>query len=484
MSKWQRITVTLFSLFVLGLAPIGVAFAQVKVTAATPASAYQGSSLDVIVSGSGFDRTAKVQYFVSGTTNPGGIEVRSVRFTSSRELVTTIDVADTALLAYFDIQVTLDSGRKGKGTTLFSVRSRTTGTDSYYSENLGTLPGDKYSDAWDVNAAGNVVGRSYTGIVKAFYWAGTMNQLPESAAARDAPPYTVAWDVEATSISNGPGEIAVGYEERTICESSNGPCSHEQYPVFWTGDLGKTPAAVRLDGARGVALGISPAGSIAVGSGGGQAGAYWRRDGNGWIRSNIPFGALVCQGCEYDSGSAWDVNDAGIIVGVVTRRNDYQNFAYVYNTQTATGAVLPLPPGFVQSSAYAVGNVAGGIVHVAGVVQPCSDWSCDAGRGIRWTVDVNSLQVTAEVLEQMAWAECVTAQGAVAGTHNSERNRRGAITQTAVLWSQRLGYVSLKPTSGSDSTSRGMAAGSNGITFVVGEVNAKGYWTAARWVIP
>jgi hypothetical protein len=29
-----------------------------------------------------------------------------------------------------------------------------------------------------------------------------------------------------------------------------------------------------------------------------------------------------------------------------------------------------------------------------------------------------------------------------------------------------------------------MAAGSNGTVFVVGEVNAKGYWTAARWVIP
>jgi hypothetical protein len=125
MNAWKRITVACLSLLVLGLAPIGAAFAQVKVTAATPSSTYQGTtSLDVIVSGSAFDRTAKVQYFVSGTTNPGGITVRGITFKSSTELVTTIDVADTADLTSFDIVVTLDSGRKGKGTTLFSVRAK------------------------------------------------------------------------------------------------------------------------------------------------------------------------------------------------------------------------------------------------------------------------------------------------------------------------------------------------------------------------
>jgi hypothetical protein len=128
MSTWKRITLACLSLLVLGLAPIGAALAQVKVTAATPSSAYQGTiALDVSVAGSGFDPSAKVQYFVSGTANPGGITVRNVRFNSSKELVTTIDVADTADLASFDIVVTLSSGRKGKGTTLFSVRAKSTG---------------------------------------------------------------------------------------------------------------------------------------------------------------------------------------------------------------------------------------------------------------------------------------------------------------------------------------------------------------------
>jgi len=125
MNAWKQLSLACLSVLVLGLAPAGVALAQVKVTAATPSTAYRGTTaLDVTVSGSGFDRSARVQYLVSGTTNPGGITVRQVRFNSSSELITTIDVADTADLASFDIVVTLDSGRKGKGTTLFSVKSR------------------------------------------------------------------------------------------------------------------------------------------------------------------------------------------------------------------------------------------------------------------------------------------------------------------------------------------------------------------------
>jgi hypothetical protein len=124
MNAWKRTSLGCLALFALGFAPTGAALAQVKVTSATPPSGYQGTSIDVVVGGSGFDKTSKVQYFVSGTTNPGGITVKQVVFRSSSELVTTIDVADTALLSSFDIQVTLSSGRKGKGTTLFAVKAK------------------------------------------------------------------------------------------------------------------------------------------------------------------------------------------------------------------------------------------------------------------------------------------------------------------------------------------------------------------------
>ena len=50
----------------------------IQVTAADPSSAAQGTlSLDVAVSGSGFDSSAIVDFLVTGTTNTGGITVQA-----------------------------------------------------------------------------------------------------------------------------------------------------------------------------------------------------------------------------------------------------------------------------------------------------------------------------------------------------------------------------------------------------------------------
>ncbi len=126
MNALTKLASTAFALVVLLLAPVGVTLAQVKVTAATPASTYQGTvDLDVVVNGSGFDSTAKVQFLVSGTINPGGVSVKKVVFKNSGELVATIDVDAAASIANFDIIVKLDSGRKGKGTTLFTIQAKT-----------------------------------------------------------------------------------------------------------------------------------------------------------------------------------------------------------------------------------------------------------------------------------------------------------------------------------------------------------------------
>ena len=126
MKVLRQLTLSILSLFLLVLAPIGAAWAQVKVTAADPATTYQGTvSLDVTISGSGFDSTATPTFLVSGTTDTGGINVRKTVVKGSKQLVATIDVADTAAVTKFDIVVALSDGRKGKGTTLFAVQSKT-----------------------------------------------------------------------------------------------------------------------------------------------------------------------------------------------------------------------------------------------------------------------------------------------------------------------------------------------------------------------
>lgn len=128
MKTLKKIPLFFAALVALTLGPIGLAHAQVKVTSADPAETSQGTaSLDVEISGSGFDATATVQFLVTGTTNPGGITVRKVVVRGSKKLVATIDVADTAVIDKFDVQVALSDGRKGKGTTLFAVVAKVTG---------------------------------------------------------------------------------------------------------------------------------------------------------------------------------------------------------------------------------------------------------------------------------------------------------------------------------------------------------------------
>ena len=102
--------------------PFASAQGQVQVTAANPATAEQGTiNLNVKVTGKGFKNGAKAKWFVTGTTDPGGVTVNSTTFISSTELSANITVADAAEITTFDIQVLNSDGRGGKGTELFAV---------------------------------------------------------------------------------------------------------------------------------------------------------------------------------------------------------------------------------------------------------------------------------------------------------------------------------------------------------------------------
>ena len=107
------------------------ASAQVQVTSALPSSATQGTiNLDVTVGGKGFQNGAKAQWFLSGTTNPGGVTVNSTAFVDSNTLKANITVSGTATVGPFDIVVKNTNGRTGKGTELFAVQSKGTCTDT------------------------------------------------------------------------------------------------------------------------------------------------------------------------------------------------------------------------------------------------------------------------------------------------------------------------------------------------------------------
>ena len=71
--------------------------------------------------------TAAVEFLVTGTTSPGGITVKKVQVTGPKKLIATIEIAETAVVNQFDIQVSLSGGRKGKGTSLFAVQAKVSG---------------------------------------------------------------------------------------------------------------------------------------------------------------------------------------------------------------------------------------------------------------------------------------------------------------------------------------------------------------------
>ena len=95
---------------------------SVSVTSANPSSTAQGTvNLNVSVNGRGFKRGATAQWFVTGTTNPGGVTVNSTAFVSSSQLTANITVSSSATISGYDIAVKNTNGGSGKGTDLFSV---------------------------------------------------------------------------------------------------------------------------------------------------------------------------------------------------------------------------------------------------------------------------------------------------------------------------------------------------------------------------
>jgi len=98
------------------------AAAQISVTAADPPTGEQGAlNLNVLIKGKGFKNGAKAKFFKTGTTDTGGVNVKSTQFVSSTQLIALVDIADAAALSLFDIEVRNADGRTGKGTELFTV---------------------------------------------------------------------------------------------------------------------------------------------------------------------------------------------------------------------------------------------------------------------------------------------------------------------------------------------------------------------------
>ena len=306
------------------------------VTAANPASARQGTvTLDVQITGSGFDQGSRASWQLNGVTYPK-IVVNGTQFVSSTSLIANITVALDAAAITYDIAVTTSTGKKGIGAEMFTVTYAV------------PIPG--MTEGRAINDAGQVVGYNGTSIVLSD---PSLGIVPVAAGG-------VVWDIDRNGRTIGGKDVD---EDAVIWSSPTGPGGP------WTAI--KVPS-LGADGAvRGIASDAAGNAVLLTGTsyvpgavgGAARRPTVWTRTATGWqptyptLPSSVPGawgqsinargqvvgmdGSGCCNAIYWDSlgtptilgnGSAWSINgDGTVVVG--------QNGRAVFWWRTLAGGV-------------------------------------------------------------------------------------------------------------------------------------------------
>jgi hypothetical protein len=98
-----------------------------EVTATDPPSAPQDTTLDIEVSGSGFDDGSTVELTLAGTPTEK-VRTNSTRYRNSRKLIANVTIAADAEVDLYDVEVTTLRGKRGIGTEMFEVFTKNGGS--------------------------------------------------------------------------------------------------------------------------------------------------------------------------------------------------------------------------------------------------------------------------------------------------------------------------------------------------------------------
>lgn len=264
------------------------------VTATVPNTAPQDTTLDVQVSGSGFDRGSRVDLGLNceiSCTLSEKVKTNSTRFVNNTTLVANITIAADAQPDLYDVQVTTTKGKRGIGIELFEI--------SYAMTAIGTLPGDDSSEAYAISQTGEIVGgsaRSRPYGERIFLWRnGAMQEVGPGLA-----------------IAASGNRRVLGATPPSVWQEVSGTWQETLLPVL--------PGP--LDGQ---AQNITPDGTAIVGGSGGKS-VLWRETTGGWTIEILP-ASCFC-----------DINAAGMIVG--------QDRVWVEENGTWTSQTLaPFPAG-------------------------------------------------------------------------------------------------------------------------------------------
>ena len=250
------------------------------VSAANPASARQGTvTLDVQISGSGFDQGSQASWQLNGVTY-SKIAVNSTKFVSSTSLTANITVAVDAAPVNYDIAVTTSTGKKGIGAELFTVTYAV------------AIPG--MTEGRAINDAGQIAGYDGTAIVLSDPSLGIVTV----AAGGEA------WDIDRNGGTIG-GKDADG--DPAIWSSSTGPAGPWTAMKLPSLGAGGTTRGLASDAAGNA---VMIAGATLTPGGGRRKPTVWARTATNWQASylTLPNGVT----------SAWGqaVNPRGQVAGM------------------------------------------------------------------------------------------------------------------------------------------------------------------------
>jgi hypothetical protein len=405
------------------------AVTSVTVTATAPSQGPTDTTLDVTVTGSGFDAGATATFPLNGVDDPR-VHVNSTRYVSSSQVVANVTIAADAPTVKYDVAVLNAAGKKGIGSELFTVVLR--------AEALG---GGNY--AYAVNSSGDVVGQGTTlGPCGANYlpihWKadGTQQFLPTGTHCAGT-----AWSINKSGLISGqlfgPPGTALWI-----------PQADGSYVLQ---DLGPTPEGTlaRNSGA------LNDAGEILGWYNNAQI--YWRTPTTGWTHMIAPTGALECA---FTRG----INSRGEIAG---RCDDGKALdAFYWADHSAIPVRLPRPAGSTAPVFAEEINDSGVII---GYI------SSNPYRALRWTPSAPSTYPTVEYLPdggKGSLAFGIANDGTVAGELTGGSGR-------PVLWQPSGGYTLLTYAgNGSAGTAYGVAVRDAGSLVVAGfQTNGR----AVRW---
>ncbi|HEX9165474.1 MAG TPA: hypothetical protein VF862_06160 [Gemmatimonadales bacterium] len=127
------------------------------VSSFTPADAPRQITIDLTVSGSGFDNGSTVRLEKSGAPVPN-VTTNTTSFVSSKQLVASITISAEAVPDLYDVAVITTGGKRGIGAEQFQVMEMVF---------LGPLEGEWLMWGAAINAHGGIVG---LGATRPFFW--------------------------------------------------------------------------------------------------------------------------------------------------------------------------------------------------------------------------------------------------------------------------------------------------------------------------